>query len=222
MAPSSRQHEYYSRPSREELGDAWELLKKTSRLISWSTFQPQVDSSTLGDFWLVELEDAQGLLVKAIKTTRNHPAQLQSTWGLVVWTSLDPLLWWVPRPTTRWAPGTTRLVLHCTCWREAQGLQRNSIRIGSYTCPDESDPGKDWITASPMHILLSLAFAHLRFRPSRSDYDEQARSTNAIAEPQLKGAPRGKAQSPQNTSLIGEGWLSLLRWLPPPKLSKVG
>jgi hypothetical protein len=36
------------------------------------------------------------------------------------------------------------------------------------------------------------------------------------------GPPRGKAQSPQKTSLIGEGWLSLLRWLPPPKLSKVG
>jgi hypothetical protein len=50
----------------------------------------------------------------------------------------------------------------------------------------------------------------------------QARSANAIAEPQLKGAPRGKAQSPQKTSLIGEGWLSLLRWFPLPKLSKVG
>jgi hypothetical protein len=36
------------------------------------------------------------------------------------------------------------------------------------------------------------------------------------------GPLRGKAQSPhQKTSLIEEGWLSLLRWLPPPKLSKV-
>jgi len=31
-----------------------------------------------------------------------------------------------------------------------------------------------------------------------------------------------KAQSPQKTSPIEEGWLSLLRWLPSPKLSKVG
>jgi hypothetical protein len=37
------------------------------------------------------------------------------------------------------------------------------------------------------------------------------------------GAPtQGKAQSPQKISLVGEGWLSLLRWLPPPKLSNVG
>jgi hypothetical protein len=32
----------------------------------------------------------------------------------VVWTSLGPLPRWVPRPTTRWAPGTTRLVPHGT------------------------------------------------------------------------------------------------------------
>jgi predicted ATP-grasp superfamily ATP-dependent carboligase len=50
--------------------------------ISWSTFQPRDASSTLEDFWLLELRDAQGLLVKAIKTTRNYPARLQSTQGL--------------------------------------------------------------------------------------------------------------------------------------------
>jgi hypothetical protein len=55
---------------------------------------------------------------------------------VVVWTSLGPLLWWVPRPTTRWAPVSTLLVLHDTCWRGAQGLKRNSTRLGSYTCPD--------------------------------------------------------------------------------------
>jgi hypothetical protein len=32
----------------------------------------------------------------------------------VVWTSLGPLPRWVPGPTTWWAPGTTRLVLHGT------------------------------------------------------------------------------------------------------------
>jgi hypothetical protein len=32
----------------------------------------------------------------------------------VVWTSLGPLPRWVPEPTTRWAPGTTRLVPHGT------------------------------------------------------------------------------------------------------------
>jgi hypothetical protein len=54
----------------------------------------------------------------------------------VVWTSLGPLLRWVPGPITRWAPGTTRLVLHSTCWCGAQGLQRGNTRLGSYTCPD--------------------------------------------------------------------------------------
>jgi hypothetical protein len=92
----------------------------------------------------VELGDAQGLLAKAIKTTRKHPAWLQSTWGLVVWTSLGPLLWWVPGPTTRWAPRTTRLVLHGSCWRGAQGLQRNSTQLGSYTCPE------------PCNVLLAV------------------------------------------------------------------
>jgi hypothetical protein len=32
----------------------------------------------------------------------------------VVWTSLGPLPRWVPGPTTRWAPMTTRLALHST------------------------------------------------------------------------------------------------------------
>jgi hypothetical protein len=34
--------------------------------------------------------------------------------GLVVWTSLGPLPRWVPGLTSRWAPGTTRLVPHGT------------------------------------------------------------------------------------------------------------
>jgi hypothetical protein len=34
MVSSSRQSEYYGRPSREELEDAWELLEKTSRLLT--------------------------------------------------------------------------------------------------------------------------------------------------------------------------------------------
>jgi hypothetical protein len=33
---------------------------------------------------------------------------------IVVWTSLGPLPRRVPGPTTRWAPGTTRLALHGT------------------------------------------------------------------------------------------------------------
>jgi hypothetical protein len=40
----------------------------------------------------------------------------------VVWTSLGPLPRWVLGPTSQWAPGTTRLALHGTRWREAQGL----------------------------------------------------------------------------------------------------
>jgi hypothetical protein len=33
MGSSSRQHEYYRRPSRGELEDTWELHEKTSRLL---------------------------------------------------------------------------------------------------------------------------------------------------------------------------------------------
>jgi hypothetical protein len=115
------------------LGNYSKRLQDYSR-IRWSTFQPQDDSSTLEDFWLVKLGDAQGLLAKAIKTTRRHPARLQSTQGLDVWTYMGPLLRWVPGPTTQWASGTTRLVLHGTCWRGAQGLQRNSV--GAECGPD--------------------------------------------------------------------------------------
>jgi hypothetical protein len=95
------------------LGDYLRRLQDYSR-ISWSTFQPRDAGNSLEDFWLVVLGDAWELLVKAIKTTRNYPARLQSTREIVVWTSLGPLLRWVPGPTTRWAPGTTRLVLHGT------------------------------------------------------------------------------------------------------------
>jgi hypothetical protein len=52
----------------------------------------------------------------------------------VVWTSLGPLPRWVPGPTTWWAPGTTRLALHDTRKRGAQGLHRSSTRLGSCTC----------------------------------------------------------------------------------------
>jgi hypothetical protein len=45
---------------------------------------------------------------------------------------------------------------------------------------------------SPMHQLRSFCFAHQVGRPSRSDYDGQARSANAIAEPQLWWGPLGK------------------------------
>jgi hypothetical protein len=43
----------------------------------------------------------------------NHHPELPKPSG-VVWTSLGPLPQWVPRPTTRWARGTTRFGLHDT------------------------------------------------------------------------------------------------------------
>jgi hypothetical protein len=64
------------------LGNYSRRLRDYSK-ISWSTFQPWDDSSILEKFRLVELGDAQGLLAKAIKTTRRHLARLQSTRGLV-------------------------------------------------------------------------------------------------------------------------------------------
>jgi hypothetical protein len=85
------------------LGDYSRRLQDYSK-ISWSIFQPRDDSSILEDFRLVELGDTQGLLAKAIKTTQRHPARLQSTQGLVIRTSLGPLLRWVLGPTTLWPP----------------------------------------------------------------------------------------------------------------------
>jgi hypothetical protein len=82
------------------LGNYSKTLQDYSR-ISCSTFQPWDASTILEDFWLVVLGDALGLLIKAIKTTRIYPSRLQSTRGLVVWTSLGPLPRWVPGPTTR-------------------------------------------------------------------------------------------------------------------------
>jgi hypothetical protein len=95
------------------LGNYSRRLQDYSR-ISWSTLRPRYVLSILEDFWLVILGDSRGLLVKAIKTNRNYPARLQSTRGLVVWTSLGPLPRWVPGLNTRWAPGTTRLGSHDT------------------------------------------------------------------------------------------------------------
>jgi hypothetical protein len=95
------------------LGNYLRRLQDYSR-ISWSIFQPRDASSIFEDFRLVVLKDSWGLLVKAIKTTLNYPTRLQSTRGLVVWTSMGPLPRWVLGPTTWWVPGTTRLVPHGT------------------------------------------------------------------------------------------------------------
>jgi hypothetical protein len=87
---------------------------------------------------------AQANLVAPVSSSVSNPALWlarvgASAWGSwassVVWTSLGPLPLWVPGPTTRWAPRTTRLALHDTCWREAQELRRRSTRIGSCTSP---------------------------------------------------------------------------------------
>jgi hypothetical protein len=85
MVSSSRQNEYYEdlqEKNSRTLGNYSSRLQDYSR-ISWSTFQPRDASSTLEDFWLVVLGDACELLIKAIKTTRNYPARLESTRGLV-------------------------------------------------------------------------------------------------------------------------------------------
>jgi hypothetical protein len=75
---------------------------------------------------------------------------------------------------------------------------------------------------SPMHRLHSFA-SHTRLDDphdptmmGKPEAPMQSLNRNS------SGPPRGKAQSPQKTSLIGEGWLSLLRWLRRPKLRKVG
>jgi hypothetical protein len=60
-----------------------------------------------------------------------HPARLQSTRGLVVWTSQGPVPGRELELTTAWALGTTRLGLHSARRRGEQGNQRVSTRFGS-------------------------------------------------------------------------------------------
>jgi hypothetical protein len=89
----------FERSTRGRLGTTREDFKTTQR----SAGVPSslwIIQAFIEDFRPVELGDAQGLLAKAIKTTRRYPARLQSTWGLVVRTSLGPLLMWVLGPTT--------------------------------------------------------------------------------------------------------------------------
>jgi hypothetical protein len=66
-----------------------------------------------------------------------------------------------------------------------------------------------WLRVLIHPVLVGLAEAQQN-RVAWSPTDHYAHPT------------QGKAQSPQKTSPMGEGWLSLLKWLPPPKLSKVG
>jgi hypothetical protein len=61
------------------LGDYSRRLNNYSRIAGVPSSRD--DSSNLENFRLVELEDAQGLLVEAIKTTRSHLTRLQSTRG---------------------------------------------------------------------------------------------------------------------------------------------
>jgi hypothetical protein len=86
---------------------------------------------------------------------------------------------------------------------------------------DESGLVKDWIMESLMHRLRSLALHTKLVDPH--DPTTMGKPKELMQSPNCNsgGAPLGKAQSPQKTSLIREGWLSVLRWLPP-KLSKVG
>jgi hypothetical protein len=84
---------------------------------------------------------------------RRDPLPLHND-AAVLWTSLGPILRWVLEPTTRWAPRTTQLMLHGTCCREAQGLQRNSTRLGSCTCLD------------PCKVLLSVHDQYSPLKPT--------------------------------------------------------
>jgi hypothetical protein len=65
----------------------------------------------------VDLEVISVFFVRTSKGAPESPIldllmEVVGIYPLVVWTSLGPLPQWVPRPTTRWAPGTTRLVPH--------------------------------------------------------------------------------------------------------------
>jgi hypothetical protein len=82
------------------------------------------------------------------------------------------------------------------------------LNMGPTLIPnDESGPSGNGFMVSPMNRLRSLASTP-EFRCKLSTV--------------LRRTPQEKARSPQKTSPLGEGWLSPLRWLPPPKLSKVG
>jgi hypothetical protein len=118
------------------LGDYSRGLQDYSR-IGWSTFQPWDASSTLEDFWLVVLGDAWELLVKAVKTTRNYPARLQSTWG--------PCRMDIPRPTT---PVGTRTDYSVGPWDYLTCATRHLMAWSARTTVEEYSDKKLYMTRS--------------------------------------------------------------------------
>jgi hypothetical protein len=100
-----------------------------------STIFSTVAARTGSDSWL----DLLGMAARTLENYSLRPSRLLEAihldYKVLGGLSYGPLPRWVPGPTTRWAPRTTRLALHDTCWREAQGLQRRSTRIGRCTCP---------------------------------------------------------------------------------------
>jgi hypothetical protein len=77
----SRQHEYYWRPSREALRDAWGLLEKASRLLK-DQLEYLPASGWFKHSWGLSACETRGrsrTTHQAVKTTWRHPARLQST-----------------------------------------------------------------------------------------------------------------------------------------------
>jgi hypothetical protein len=78
-----------------------------------SSFAIPYEEEYFGNLSYADLTTACGeLSLKAFAVSRCLARRLEQE--SVIWTSLCPLPRWVPEPTTRWAPGTTRLALHGT------------------------------------------------------------------------------------------------------------
>jgi hypothetical protein len=127
---SSRQHEYYWRPSREALGDAWGLLEKTSRQLK-DQLEYLPASGWFKHSWGLSACSTWG----RSRTTHQDYSKtfyLTTKYSGAYHTDIPgPTTQVGTGPTTPWAPGTTRLGLHSTCWHGAQGLQRISTLLGS-------------------------------------------------------------------------------------------
>jgi hypothetical protein len=83
--------------------DRWENLSKKDEE-RWETYSKNNEAK-----WEEMIESIDLLFTQAAQIDKN-----QAKLDAVVWTSLSPLPRWVLGPTTRWAPGTTRLALHGT------------------------------------------------------------------------------------------------------------
>jgi hypothetical protein len=99
-------------PSDKNVAEQLVRRAKTYVLVGDKLYRRHATSGIL--MKCVPREEGKDILEEIHKGVCSNHAASHTLVSNVVWTSLAPLPRRVPRPTTRWAPGITRLVIHGT------------------------------------------------------------------------------------------------------------